>query len=314
MARTLAVLIVIVVVVVGVAAYYFFTAGGGLEKVKGNVKVTDVELYVDVGGVSEAETPIEAHIGLYNGFPVEVELAGGSLDVLLDGLKVAIANIPSQKIGQGENRLIVNIVLDNTLMDEVWYRHLRNNERSSLVVEGKIAFKTPIGDLEVPVSFTRNVSTNIFPVEKEVNREVDVGPGGKVVARKVKVELAEVTPSQTKLRAYVTVENELKIIPLYVNGIVFSVKLGDETVIAKGKQEQPVSIAPGEVDDIPFDIVIDNSKIPIAWYNHVKNHEETKVTVEVWLEVNVGGKTVELFKNNPLTIETTIKTSLFKYV
>ncbi len=322
MARTLVIVgvILIAVVVVGIAVYYFLASGGlskvrGVveEKVRGNVKLTSIELYVDADKVSEAETPIEAHIGLYNSFPVEVELAGGSLDVYMDDLKVAKASIPSQKISKGSNTLIVNIVLDNTLMDEVWYRHLRNNEKSSLVVKGDIAFKTPIGDIKIPVSFTRNISTSIFPVEKEVNREVDLGLGGKVIVRKIRVELAGVTPSQTKLRAYVTVENKLKFIPLYVNGVVFSVKLSDGTIIAEGRQKQPVSIAPGEVDDVPFDIVLDNSKIPVAWYKHVKNHEETKVIVEVWLEVKVRGKTIELFKDNPLTIETTVKTSLFKY-
>ena len=306
-------IVVIVALVAGGIAYYLMQKGGISSITKGAVNITSIELYVNPEKVTEAQTPIEVHIGLRNSFPVNVKLGEGKLSLIVDDLKLVEINIPSQEIRKGSNTLVLNAIIDNTLIDEFWYNHLSRGEKSNITIQGYIAFKTPIGDIKLPVTHSRKLETSMFPVEKELNREYDLGPMGKVVIEKIRVDLVGVTPTKTDLKASITIRNELKTIPLYINGIVFRLKLGDGTILGTGQQEEAKAIAPGETDTITFNITLDNTKIPILWYKHIKNREHTKIIIEAWLKVKVAGKTIEIFKENPLTTTIEFKTNIFKY-
>jgi len=303
------IIFVVIAIVAGAMVYYFFLSRG----VRGVVSVAGVELWVDPSKVTEVATPVEVFINISNSFPVSVKIVGGSLKIVLSDLTMAVVDIPTQEVGQGAATLLVNAVLDNTLLDDFWYRHLSGGERSDMSIEGSVKVSTPVGVLEIPIRFSSAVETRIFPVEFELSREYDAGILGKVVIRKLAIELAEVTPSETRLKAYITIENNLKAIPLYINWIVFNVKTGGGLVLGSGEQEMPKMIAPGEVDTIVFSIVVDNSKIPKLWVEHLRNREKTTIHVEVWLKIKIDKMSIEVFREHPLTISTKFETNIFKY-
>jgi len=307
--RKVLLVVIIIVIIAGVVAYYFFFRG----RFGGVVSVTGVELYIRSGDVSEAQTPIEVCINVENSFPVSVRVEGGSLAVILSGLRLADVSIPAQEVKQGRTTLIVNAILDNTLLDDFWYRHLSQGEKSNMFIEGSIRVGTPIGSLELPVRFSNIIETKIFPIVQELNREYDVAILGKVVVRKAVIELVNVTPYETKLKALITIENDLKALPLHMSGVVFSIKTGGGNTLGFGEQETPKIIAPSEIDTIVFSVTIDNTKIPKLWVEHIRNMEKTIVNIEIWLKVKIAGKELELFKEHPLTVSTEIKTNIFKY-
>jgi LEA14-like dessication related protein len=272
-----------------------------------------VELWVDPERVTESSTPIEVHVSMDNGFPVSVKIDSGALKIVLGGLVLVNVNIPSQEVKQGSSVLVVNAVLDNTLLDDFWCHHLSSGERSVLSIEGSLRVSTPIGPLDIPVKYSSTVETRIFPVKQELNREYDAGPIGKIVVKEVTIEIAEVTPSETRLKASLTIENKLKAIPLYINWVVFDARTGEGLVLGSGELEAPKLIAPGETDTVVFNIALDNTKIPKLWVEHLRNREETTIKIRVWLRVTILGTNVEIFKENPLTLTTDFKTSIFKY-
>ena len=270
-------------------------------------------MWVDTERVTESSTPIEAHVSVDNSFPLSVKIDSGALKVVLSGLVLVDASIPSQEVKQGSSVLVVNAVLDNTLLDDFWYRHLSSGERSDLAIEGSLRVSTPICPLSIPVKYTSTVETRIFPVKRELNREYDAGSIGKIIAKEVTIEIAEVTPSETRLNASLTIENELKAIPLYVNWAVFDARTGGGLVLGSGELEAPKLIAPGETDTVIFNMTLDNTKIPKLWVEHLRNREDTTIKISIWLRVTILGKNVEIFKENSLTLTTDFKTSIFKY-
>ena len=233
--------------------------------------------------------------------------------VILSDLPLVNVEIPTQEVRSGSSVLVVKAVIDNTLLDDFWYRHLSGGERSNLSIEGSLRLSTPIGPLDIPVKYTSTVETRIFPVKQVLNREYDAGLLGKVVVKDVTVELTEVTPSETRLKASLSVENKLKAIPLYVNWIVFDVRTGKGLVLGSGELEAPKLIAPGETDTVVFNMVLDNTKIPKLWVEHLRNRENTTIEIRIWLRVSILGNNIEIFKENPLTLTTEFKTSIFKY-
>jgi LEA14-like dessication related protein len=305
--RAVKVLVVLVVVIVVIGVAYYFLFRGGV------VNITGVELWVDPERVTESSTPVEAHIGLNNNFPVSVKIESGNLRVILSGLPLVNVEIPAQEVRSGSSVLVVKAVIDNTLLDDFWYHHLSGGERSDLFIEGGLRVSTPIGPLDIPVKYASTVETRIFPVKQELNREYDAGLLGKVVVKDVTVELTEVTPSETRLKASLTIENKLKAIPLYVNWVVFDVRTGGGLVLGSGELETPKLIAPGETDTVVFSMVLDNTKIPKLWVEHLRNRESTTIEIRIWLRVSILGNNIEIFKESPLTLITEFKTSIFKY-
>jgi len=174
-------------------------------------------------------------------------------------------------------------------------------------------FETPIGDVRVPVKYTATIKTNIFPIEQELNREYDLALLGKVIVRNIKVELNNITPYETYLKISITIKNDLRMVPLYTKGLIFRIRTQGMTILGTGEQEGVKVIAPGETDIIVFTIIINNTKIPMLWYEHIKNKEKTTIYIETWLKVEITGTTTELFKESPLRVSTEFKTNIFKY-
>lgn len=302
--------VIFIAIVGGCLAYLYLYKGG---RVLGSISVKSAELYAYPETTSEGETPINVVISVNNGYPVNVKIKSGELKVVIDSLEFVKASVPSQEVSQGLNKLTIHAVLSNMLIDEFWYQHLSKEESSDISLEGSLTFETPVGDVALPVKFSAPVKTSIFPIEQRLDRGYDMGVMGKVVLRSIKIELEGITPYKTELKASIIIENDLKAVPLYINGLVFSIRTHRMTVLGKGEQMGAKAIAPGETDTIVFSIAIDNANIPKLWYEHVTNKEITKIYIEMWLKINVKGRTIELFKEMPLTVSTEFKTSIFKY-
>lgn len=98
---------------------------------------------------------------------------------------------------------------------------------------------------------------------------------GKVIVRSIEGEFESVTPYETNPKASLTIENELRRVPLYIKGLVFRIRTHEMTVLGIGEQVNAKAIAPSETDTIIFDVTMDNANIPKLWYEHVKNKEKT---------------------------------------
>lgn len=138
---------------------------------------------------------------------------------------------------------------------------------------------TPVGDIGTPLKCSTIVKTRMFPIEKDLNNEVDLSVLGKIIAKSIRVELVNVTRSEMRLKIELTVENRLKAILLYIKGVVFSI---ETAAIQLGYWEQKA--VTGETDTLVFTATIDNSKTPKLWYNHIGNREKIDITIKVWFK------------------------------
>ncbi len=281
-------------------------AGGGGG---GAVRIVEYSATVYPREVTEDETPIHLTLVVESELPVGTRV-GGELGLFFDGLKLASITIPEQSLDPGTNELEVTVILDNALLDEAWYRHLKNNEKSTLVIEGFI--EATKHRVKIPFKYTTRVSTSIFPYTVVVDKKYDLGALGTVTVEKAVVKLGEARLTETVFNVEVYVKNNLRV-PLVVKGIVFEAVLRDGTVIARGEQEEPQTIARGETGRLLFRVILDNGKIPLIWYKHLKNGEKTEVDLRIWLRGEVAGRQVELLEKNPVIVKIIVETSLFKH-
>ena len=272
----------------------------------GAIRVKEYKFHVDPREVTRDKTPVHVVLKLENTLP-DIQV-GGKMSIEVDGLPIASINIPKQLIRHGESSLELLVTIENTLLDELWYRHLSQGEKSQLRVKGYL--EATRAGIKIPIDYSDEIETSIFPYKKDLDETIDLGVLGKIVVQELRAKLGKITPEKTWIDASLRVKNELKT-PLVVKGITFAIRLADGTTIAEGSQASPVTIARGEEDDIPFHVVIDNTKLPTIWYQHLKNNEKTVLVVNIWLEAEVAGKKVELLKKHPIEAEIVIETDLF---
>ncbi len=305
--RTLVALVFLVLVAAGAyVAYVYYSTGGE------PVKVKDVRLIVDPAKVTEEVTPITVRATVFNGFHLGVTIEGGSLDVYFNDVKLATVELPGQSIGHGDNVVTALVELSNDSLRDAIYTHLSQGEKSKIRIEGVVTVALGPVKRDVNVSYTRDFETSFFPAEIEINKEYSV-PGGKVRVEKLELELAEVTRDYVAVNARLTVYNDT-IEPFYVGDLAYSVEHVESGVkVAEGRVTERALIEPKASEVIPFTVKVDLGSVKPVWVAHVKNMEESTVRLKLWISVEVAGKTIDLTKQAPLTIERKVKTSIFEY-
>lgn len=307
MLRTLIVLVVVVVLVVGgYVAYVYYSTGGE------PVKVEQVRLIVDPERVTEQVTPVKVEATIYNGFHLGIEIVGGSLEVYFNGVKAASVELPPQPISHGYNKLTANVEIENDALRDLIYSHLSQGEKSVIEVKGVATVSLGPITRDVSINVKRDLETNAFPADVEIEKEYSV-PGGKIVVEKLYLDLAEVTRDYIVVEAELTVLNDT-VVPIYVGDLAYSVEHVESGVkLAEGRITERTLIAPGESDAIPFTVKIDLGSVKPVWVAHIKSMEESTVEINLWVSVDVAGEIIDLSKETPITIERKIKTSIFEY-
>ncbi len=310
MKKSVVACILAILIVLGLLVAFFVLAGG----FRAAINVSSIELYVDTSTVSEEETPLEIHISVQNSLPFDVSILGGNISAHFAGLRILSIKVPGNHTIRGftTSTIILDARLNNSLVDDWWYRHLSMEECSQLALAGFLEIGSPAGSIILPVNYGSTIETSIFPLEIELNRVYDLSLLGEIAVKSIRIELVNVTRSETTLKATITIRNEL-VVPLYVNGVVFTVKLSDNTVIGCGEQYVPAYIGSGGEGLLVFNFKLENNKLPHWWYLHVKNRERSTIRINTWLKLRIVGRTVELFRDSPLEVNMEIETSIFKY-
>ncbi len=307
MLRTLLALVFIVIAVVGAyVAYVYYSTDGE------PVKVKEVTLVVDPGKVTEEVTPITVKAVVFNGFHLGVNIVGGNLEIYFNDVKAADVALPSQAIKHGDNLVTALVDLDNESLKDIIYTHLSQDEKSKIQIKGDVTIALGPIKKTINLDITRDFETNAFPSEIMLDKEYSV-PGGKVRVEKLELELAEVTRDYVAVNARLTVYNDT-IEPLYIGDLAYNVEhVESGVVLAEGRVTERALIEPKASEIIPFTVKVDLASVKPVWVAHIKNMEESTVKVNLWISVDIGGKTIDLTKDAPITIERKIKTSIFEY-
>ncbi|MCE4611076.1 MAG: hypothetical protein F7B17_03800 [Desulfurococcales archaeon] len=303
------VFILIALLILGLAAlggYIYYKSGGEPFRVEG------VTLYLDPDSVTPDSVPVLVVVDLVNNTGLSVRVDGGSIEVYLNDLKIAVTEIPTQDIKAGETEIEAEVTIDNKLLDELVYTHLSSGEASNLKVSGEVSLGLGPLTVPIPIKYSTSVETQIFPVTVEVGKSVDLGFLGSVVVESARIELAGVKPDMLDLTVYVKVRNDSRI-PVVIGALGFGIyHVEAEVDVAEGYVEGVNIVKPGESIEVPVPVTVDLTKIPQIAYHHLKNGERSTIRISIWISLDVEGKRVEVGREAPLFVERTVETSFFE--
>lgn len=297
--------IVLVLVLVGVSA----VATGLL----GTPSVVGVENRFT--GVNKTTTTIESDLMISNPNPIGVQLGGTSVDyaVEMNGITMATGTKRGVGIESGNSTLNFTTYLQNERIPDWWTSHVKNGERTTLVVDANVNSSlvgTSVGAPPVEREISTDVASSFNSTEtRPISANQPLVSDPVLYLNETSGRWGTVTETETPIEMTFTVYNP-KPYPIAASSIGYDVTMND-VAMGSGSTERSVTVPPGETRTIHATTVLRNQKLDEWWVTHLERNQVTALEIQFYARFDLsaaGGGTVRI----PLDDVThTIETDMF---
>lgn len=231
--------------------------------------------------------------------------------VLMNGVILVEGERNQIRIEKGNQTKYINSTLVQDRIPYWWASHVRNNETSQMQVP--LTVKAGVGPATVPfhaVVYQDEIDTDLIEV---INHGLNGTEGtysyGEVAGYNTGPEIeivdgsaewGQVSTETTNLQLDLEVRNPNSY-PLPVPGTAGSVRMNDVDMLEWSNEEARViqspddnMIAPGETEELTFQIEMDNSEVDDWLTSHVRNNERTDGALNMKLLFEVQGQQITL--------------------
>ncbi|MEF8773624.1 MAG: LEA type 2 family protein [Halobacteriales archaeon] len=239
------------------------------------------------GSVTESETTIRTAVVVDNPNPVGVP---GVLDVdyraSLNDVQLTSGQKRGVGLSTGRNEITLSAAIPNERISEWWVAHVNDDERSELSISGTVS--GPFG-ISRDVSQSRTIETDILSGLTGGGSTV-VSAGGErfLVMENRTARWGEATGERTPLSFSTTVTN-VHDYGVTLDGMEYEVTMNGVTV-GNGTTTEGVSVAPNETEQVSVTAALNSSRIADWWVTHLRNGEETNISVSVYGYVEKDGE------------------------
>lgn len=273
--RRVAVVVVLIVAVLGVVAVGF-------------AEPTVVSQTSEWGQVTPETSEIVVRAEVDNPNPVGIPAVFGlRYAVSLNEIVVARGVKPGVGFPAGRSQLAFTIRIDNTLIDDWWVTHLRAGERSTLTIRPWI--QGPLGFDQTLPPERQTIETEILePLQSTEPSPIELGDEPFLVLERQTATWGRATAE----RMPVTVEARMRnrhAAPISLDGVGYNISM-NAVVLGNGTVSTGFSVDPGETATLSVTPILHTPRMVDWWVTHLRNGEETTMTVEVYGIVSKDGQ------------------------
>lgn len=299
--------VVVLVVVVGLLVGGAF-AGGLL----GKPSVGGVDNHFS--GVNETQTTIVTDIAVQNPNPIGASLSGLTVDyeVLLNDVEMARGTKDGVSIGSGTTTVSTETRMLNDRIPAWWVSHIRNGERTALVVNADVHSETVNRTFDAP-SVERSIETDIVSQfnsteTRPINASQPLVSDPVLYVNETSAHWGEISSEESEIRASFTVYNP-KSYPVGVTKLTYETTMNDVSV-GNGTTERGYTIPPKSTETVETTIVMNNDKLDEWWVSHLERNQVTGLRIDFAAQIDAGGTSLTV-PLDPLTYEKTVETDIF---
>lgn len=266
------------------------------------------------GTVTGATTEVATTVTLSNttGLGRVRELARIDVDrqVAINGVRVANAASTVDRIPE-DGRLTTTTALANDRVPEWWARHINNGESSTIAIGSDTVVDLGFTRLELAAPEDRRTLTTDILSTLATDEGSPVVVDGRTVLQSgpTTARWGEATPDRAPLTVRTTMSNEVRA-PVEISAIDYEVSINGVT-LADDVARETRRIRPGDTEEIALSVVLDNAKMDQWWVSHLRNGQQSAVSVDVTATVTVAGRT-ETVALESFSTDTTFTTDVFE--
>lgn len=272
----------------------------------------------DFGDVNETVTPVNTELVVHNPNPIGVRLGYLTVNysVEMNDVTMATGTKSGIAIDTGNTTLHLTTFLQNERIPDWWMTHIRNGERTTLVVNADIHS----GLLGRTVHYQTGGQTITTDLISQFNSTADrpVDSGIAVVSdplfwiNRTSATWGEVTTQHTPLGVEFLVHNP-KDGPLGVSKIGYNITMNGIPV-GSGELRKGVFVPSHSSTVVNARMLIQNQRLDEWWVSHLKNDQITELRIDFYavIEPPVSGADEIRVPIPGLTYTHTIETGIFQ--
>ncbi|WP_048148987.1 LEA type 2 family protein [Palaeococcus ferrophilus] len=263
------------------------------------------------GEITPTTSEVITEIVVSNPNSIPIPIKNISVHLYMNGVDMGAGkNVGPASLQPKANTTIVLLTkIDNTKIPKWWVSHLRNGEKTDVLLKGSITFDLKVTDFEWPFEQRSTVKTDILSglQFKNVPIDIDLKLASIRLYANVTSRLDSVEEGYTQISHTVVLYNTNKLLPVAVSGIAYEVYMNDIKV-GEGEEEKSALIPPQSTATFDMNTIIENGKLDNWWVSHLKNGEKTKVVVQYYFVFRIGDLEVVRIPFN--SMESEIKTNV----
>ncbi len=238
------------------------------------------------GKVTQQETEILTTAVIENPNPVSIPIKAIEVNVYMNGIKLAYGGASDISLPAKErSKIEIKTVIQNKNLPEWWYTHIKNGEKSTVLIEGKAHVSLLGKDITFPFKAEREIKTELL-------RKIEVQGAGSELPGAPRVERVDntwgkATPDTTEIISRVTIYNPNPF-PLPVSRVRYTMMMNG--ILMASGESSPVVLPPEAEETIVVVSTLDNRKIPQWWVTHIKNGEKTTLEMKGELVYKFAGR------------------------
>ncbi len=238
------------------------------------------------GTVTTSTTEIITKIDVYNPNPFPIPLKDILTEIYMNDVKMGEGSALKAEIKpSSESTIIISTKLDNSKIPEWWVSHIKNGERSMLIVKGYLVFDLKIMEFKYPFEMSNEMKTNILA---ELSTNIPQKGPISLTIESTRTYWGNVNEEYTEIITVAKVRND-NTIPIPVTGFQYLVEMNGIKV-GEGRSEVNAVIPPKSDATLTFITKLDNKKLDEWWVSHIKNGERTTVRILLQPIVKIAGK------------------------
>jgi LEA14-like dessication related protein len=275
------------------------------------------------GPVNDSTTTIETDLVVSNPNPVDITVGGLGISytVFMNDVRMASGDKQGVDLGSGTDTLAFTTRMRNERIPAWWYTHVRNGERTELLVNASVSHGL-LGGNEFEFPQEETIETDILggfnsSEPRPINADQPPVSDPILYLNETAASYGEnITRERTPLETAFTVYN-LKPWPYTVTEIGYTIEM-NAVEVGEGSTERPYAIPPGSETTLRAETVIRNERLDEWWVSHLRNDQVTNLTIDFYIVVDPDPGDAIPGTVDPIRIDsdkfdhhTTIETDIF---
>jgi LEA14-like dessication related protein len=271
------------------------------------------------GPVDQETTVIETDLVVDNPNPVGVTLGDTTVNytVGMNGVAIASGRKEGLDVDRGNTTLNFTTRMRNGKIPEWWVTHVRNDERTTLVVDAT-ARTGLLGGLSVPFEERKEVETDVIgQFDSNETRPVSsseappVVPSPLLYVNSTSANWGEVTGEETPIDMTFTLYNP-HLQPYAVSELGYEITMNGVEVGTGRTQEEPAIVIPGRTETaLDTRTVIRNPALDDWWVSHLQRDQVTDLRIDFYAILELPSGNTLRVPLDELTYEQRIETDVF---
>jgi len=274
----------------------------------------------EFGAVDESTTTIETDLVISNPNPVGATFVDVRIDygVSMNDVRVANGSRQGVSLQPGNSTTELTTRMDNQQIPPWFASHVRNGERSRLVVDADVRSERLGRSKQFTVE--RSIETDLIgQFDSNETRPVEVEDSTLTATPLVKnpvlyvnetsADWGDVSRERTPMNVEFVAYNP-QLYPLTVTEIDYEITMND-VLVGEGSSETNAAILPDQSERIETTTAITNDNLDEWWVTHLENEQVTQLEIRFYATVEIEGQEFRV-PVRALDHEETIETNIFE--